>query len=120
MTVHCRDTFGLGDAGAMHSAFPRYSVPAVGGDYTLAIRGLTMVDDAKFQCQVPLARRVSGQVGAADGAGAIQSQVATVVVQVASFAATIRCPGPARGPRHHQRAATGADRGQRGGGGRVG
>ena len=47
-----RDDFGLGESSLFSSAFPRYQMSSSPGDYSLAIRGVAMEDDAKFQCQV--------------------------------------------------------------------
>ena len=47
-----RDDFGLGESSLFSSSFPRYRMSSSPGDYSLAIRGVAMEDDAKFQCQV--------------------------------------------------------------------
>ena len=71
-----------------------------GADYTLVITSVTMEDDAKFQCQVffkitktahtiavngdLLTFKNDLKVGAAENSPAIQSQTATVTVEVRS------------------------------------
>ena len=75
-----------------------------GADYTLVITSVTMEDDAKFQCQVFQNHKNSSyhiavhalvdlltvplkndlKVGAAENSPAIQSQTATVTVEVRS------------------------------------
>ncbi|XP_022672770.1 irregular chiasm C-roughest protein-like isoform X2 [Varroa destructor] len=79
-----RDGFGLGIDRNL-SGFSRYAM--VGndeeGDYTLHIRGVTLEDDADFQCQV----------GAMDGIKGIRSRFAHLNVRVAPEPPRIYPPG---------------------------
>lgn len=68
-----RDDFGLGIDRQL-SGFPRYQMVGGGEDFSLSISSVNLEeDDARFQCQV---------LAAEGGVAAVQSDNATVTVQV--------------------------------------